>query len=70
MFMSLRHTGTRKRNRHEIKKFALEDLIPMGSSFHLQRLAPEQAAVRDPIVTASAEIVGSSIILDYHHRTS
>ena len=28
------------------------------------RLAPEQAAVRDPIVTASAEIVGSSIILD------
>ena|ERR1700677_1879880 len=29
-----------------------------------KRLAPEQAAVRDPKVVASAEIIGSSIVLD------
>jgi len=35
-----------------------------GKFIPSKRLAPEQAAVRDPVVTASAEIVGPSIILD------
>jgi transposase len=35
-----------------------------GKFIPSKRLAPEQAAVRDPIVTASAEVVGASIILD------
>lgn len=39
------------------------DLIS-GGLIPSKRLAPEQAAVRDPAVTASAEVVGSSIILD------
>lgn len=29
-----------------------------------KRLAPEQAAARDPAVTASAEVIGPSIVLD------
>ena len=35
-----------------------------GKLISSKRLSPEQAAVRDPKVTASAEIVGPSIVLD------
>lgn len=47
------------------KQVCIGKLDPVSGEFvPAKRLAPEQAAVRDPIVTASAEIVGSSIILD------
>ena len=35
-----------------------------GDFIPSKRLQPEQAAARDPAVTASAEIVGPSIVLD------
>ena len=47
------------------KQVCIGKLDPVNGEFvPAKRLTPEQAAVRDPIVTASAEIVGSSIILD------
>ncbi len=46
------------------KKTCIGRLDANGTFVPSTRLTPEQAAVRDPIVTASAEIVGSSIILD------
>jgi hypothetical protein len=47
------------------KKVCIGKLDPSsGELIPSKRLAPEQAAVRDPAVTASAEIVGPSIILD------
>ena len=46
------------------KKICIGRLDSNGTFIPSTRLAPEQAAVRDPIVTASAEIIGSSIILD------
>ena len=46
------------------KKVCVGRLDSNGIFIPSTRLAPEQAAVRDPVVTASAEIIGSSIILD------
>ena len=46
------------------KKICIGRLDSNGTFIPSPRLMPEQAAVRDPVVTASAEIIGSSIILD------
>ena len=47
------------------KQTCIGKLDPITGEFiPSKRLAPEQAAVRDPAVTASAEIVGPSIVLD------
>ena len=46
------------------KKVCVGKLDPNGVFIPSGRLKPEQAAVRDPIVTASAEVVGPLIILD------
>ena len=47
------------------KQVCVGKLDPVTGKFlPSKRLVPEQAAVRDPTVTASAEIVGPSIILD------
>ena len=47
------------------KQVCIGKLDPVsGELIPSRRLSPEQAAVRDPVVTASAEVVGSSIILD------
>lgn len=47
------------------KKVCIGKLDPLsGELISSKRLAPEQAAVRDPAVTASAEVVGPMIILD------
>ena len=46
------------------KKVCVGKLDPAGVFIPSARLKPEQAAVRDPVVTASAEVVGPHIILD------
>ena len=46
------------------KKICVGKLDPDGVFIPSVRLKPEQAAVRDPAVTASAEVVGPLIILD------
>ena len=46
------------------KKICIGRLDSNGVFIASTRLAPEQAAARDPVVTASAEIIGASIILD------
>jgi len=46
------------------KKICVGKLDPSGVFIPSGRLKPEQAAVRDPVVTASAEVVGPLIILD------
>lgn len=47
------------------KQVCIGKLDPISGTFiPSKRLAPEQAVVRDPAVTASAEIVGPSIVLD------
>jgi len=47
------------------KRVCIGKLDPAsGKLIASKRLKPEQAAVRDPAVTASAEVVGPSIILD------
>jgi len=47
------------------KRVCIGKLDPAsGELIASKRLKPEQAAVRDPAVTASAEVVGPSIILD------
>lgn len=46
------------------KKICIGRLDSKGTFIPSTRLLPEQAAVRDPVVTASAEIVGPSIVLD------
>ena len=47
------------------KRVCIGKLDPSSGEFIAsKRLKPEQAAVRDPAVTASAEVVGPSIILD------
>src|SRR3990167_9405325 len=46
------------------KKICVGKLDPNGVFIPSGRLKPEQAAVRDPVVTASAEVVGPLIILD------
>jgi hypothetical protein len=47
------------------KQVCIGRLDPINEAFiPSKRLSPEQAAVRDPVVTASAEIVGPSLILD------
>ena len=46
------------------KKVCIGRLDPNGEFIPSKRLAPEQAAARDPSVTVSAQIVGPSIILD------
>lgn len=55
----------KKRKQPRNKKICIGKLDPVTGEFiPSKRLAPEQAAVRDPAVTASAEIVGPSIVLD------
>lgn len=47
------------------KQTCIGKLDPVSGEFiPSKRFAPEQAAIRDPVVTASAEVVGPSIILD------
>jgi len=47
------------------KQVCIGKLDPVSGEFiPSNRLSPEQAAIRDPAVTASAEIVGPSILLD------
>ena len=46
------------------KKICVGKLDLNGVFIPSRRLKPEQAAVRDPVVTASAEVVGPLIILD------
>lgn len=47
------------------KRICIGKLDPIsGTLIPSKRLRPEQAAVRDPMVTACAEIVGPSIVLD------
>jgi transposase len=47
------------------KQVCIGKLDPMSGAFiPSKRLSPEQAAARDPAVTASAEIIGPSLILD------
>ena len=54
--MNLCHTGTKRRSNHGTKKYALASLISTSGTFiPSKRLTPEQAAVRDPMVIASAE---------------
>lgn len=54
---------TKKQPRN--KKICVGKLDPVSGEFvPSKRLTPEQAAIRDPAVTASAEIVGPSIVLD------
>jgi transposase len=55
----------KKKKQPRNKKVCIGKLDPVSKEFiPSKRLAPEQAAVRDPVVTATAEIVGPSIILD------
>jgi transposase len=55
----------KKKRQARNKKVCVGKLDPISGEFTpSKRLAPEQAAARDPAVTASAEIVGPSIILD------
>ena len=55
----------KKRKQPRNKRVCVGKLDPVSGEFiPSKRLAPEQAAVRDPVVTASAEIVGGSVILD------
>ena len=55
----------KKKQQARNKKVCIGKLDPSsGKLIPSKRLAPEQAAVRDPSVTASTEIVGPSIILD------
>jgi transposase len=46
------------------KKTCVGKLDPNGVFIPSKRLTAEQAAARDPVVTASAQIIGPSIILD------
>ena len=47
------------------KRVCIGKLDPASGEFIAsKRLKPEQAAIRDPAVTAFAEVVGPSIILD------
>ena len=55
----------KERNQPRNKRVCIGRLDPATGEFiPSNRLKPEQAAARDPIVTASAEVVGPSIILD------
>lgn len=54
---------TKKQPRNKKVCVGKLDLVT-GRFIPSRRLAPEQAAVRDPVVTASAEIIGPSIVLD------
>lgn len=55
----------KKRKQPRNKKVCIGKLNPIDGTFIAsKRLQPEQAAARDPIVTASAEIIGPSIVLD------
>ena len=55
----------KKRKQPRNKRVCIGKLNPVDRTFIAsKRLQPEQAAVRDPAVTASAEIIGPSIILD------
>ena len=53
------------------KQVCVGKLDPVSGEFiPSKRLKPEQAAIRDPAVTASAEIVGPSIVLRCHYRAA
>ena len=55
----------KKRKQSRNKQVCVGKIDPITGKFvPSKRLAPEQAAARDPAVTASAEIVGTSIVLD------
>ena len=64
VYESVSHWDKKKRQARN-KKVCIGKLDPINGEFvPSKRLAPGQAAARDPAVTASAEIVGPSIILD------
>ena len=55
----------KKKKQPRNKQVCIGKLDPASGKFiPSKRLAPEHAAVRDPAVTASAEVVGPSIVLD------
>jgi len=55
----------KERKQPRNKRVCVGKYDPVSGDFiPSKRLSPEQAAVRDPAVTASAEIVGGSIVLD------
>ena len=55
----------KKKKQARNKKVCIGKLNPVDGVFVAsKRLQPEQAAARDPVVTASAEIIGPCIILD------
>ena len=55
----------KEKKRPRNKRICIGKLDPVSGEFiPSKRLAPKKAAVRDPAVTASAEVIGPSIILD------
>ena len=55
----------KKKKQPRNKKICVGKLDSTNGTFiPSKRLTPEQAATRDPVVTASAEIIGPSIVLD------
>ena len=55
----------KKKKQSRNKQVCVGKLDPVSGEFiPSKRLEPKQAAVRDPAVTASAEVVGPSIVLD------
>lgn len=67
MYMSLFHSGIKNKEKKQSrnKQVCVGKLDPVSGDFiPSKRLNPEQAAIRDPTVTASAEIIGPSFVLD------
>jgi hypothetical protein len=54
----------KKKKQSRNKQVCVGKLDPSGEFIPSKRLNPEQAAIRDPAVTASAEIIGPSFVLD------
>ena len=58
-------TWDKKKKQSRNKQVCVGKLDPVSGEFiPSKRLAPEQAVVRDPEVTATAEVVGPAIVLD------
>lgn len=58
-------TWDKKKKQSRNKQVCVGKLDPISGEFiPSKRLKPEQAVVRDPEVTASAEVIGPSIVLD------
>ena len=64
VYESVSHWDKQKKQSRN-KRVCIGKLDPVSGEFvPSKRLAPEQGAVRDPAVTASAEVVGPAIVLD------